>query len=643
MPAAVLCDGSPSALKAVELGGYPNFFIGPTDQLILIHAWSPVRQQHFLASQAAPVRSPSVPNGASSWKDSGTPQGAPGSAGSNPGATASAAAVTVGAIGSPGTGVLNSHIPPFPVTMSAAEAIRNAVSTLSSEVTDAQRSCLPVPLVLHHHLRSIKESRFLKDFLNYKLETTNLPPPSALAAKNEEEPRNPAGKGKATTRVGSGKLGREEAPPEPLTLAEVTLISASQTAEYVRQRAVHHKLNTVLLGVGNQGEGKLITMGHTAEAVLRQLHSDFYLYFIKSDGFTMRPTSTLIRYVVVVTVGNGSPPSPPPPPASLENSQRDGKEAVLQAQQEGMQGNQREGKHPSFTDEQDTGGGILFRSPAAQAGVVHVLETGSHASNIALLPPASVGQPAGNLTAAKVANPPLSAPFFPISPASHGVPTPPKPVDALQDGLSALRYALSRRRPGTKDTAAVLLVVEPQTDEEEVQRYASVLEQEIKLAEELGDSAGKKESVDKDADEKAKQEHTGGATAPIPEETKKSVPSTEEVAAAANTSEKGVSSSASSPAAGDVIGADVDSKSDELWPPVSICTLKGTKHLLHPTVWNSTPQVIKALQSRRVEFAVFAFSAPEPLIHAVLAHHKPHAIIVPSPSFGACAEEEIGL
>lgn len=642
MPAAVLCDGSPSALKAVELGGYPNFFIGPTDQLILIHAWSPVRQQFFLASQNAPVRSPSIPNGAVSWKDSGAPQGTPGGASSNPGATASSAAANGGAAGSPGAGVLNSHLPSVPVTTSAAEAMRNAVSSLSLEVTDAQRSRIPAPLVLHQHLRSIKESRFLKDFLNYKLETVNLPPPTSLAAKNEEEPRNQGGKGKTATRIGAAKVGKEEVPPEPLTLAEVTLISATQTAEYVRQRAVHHKLDTLLLGVGNQGEGKLITVGHTAEAVLRQLHSDFYLYFIKSEGFTMRPTSTLIRYVVVVTVGNGSPPAPPPP-SFLENSQRDGKEAVSQAQQEGIQGKQKEGHHPSFTDEQDNGGGILFRSPAAQVGVVHVLETGTHASTSAVPPSASSGQPAGNLLTAKVGNPHLSAPFLGLSSSSHVVPTPPKPVDALQDGLSALRYALSRRRPGTKDAAAVLLVVEPQTDEEEVQRYASVFEQEIERAAVVQDGAGKMEVADEEVNAKENQVHASDIIVPTTEERKKSAPLVEEVAAATNTSGQDVSSLAPSSAAGDAVVPEVDSKLDEFWPPVTICTLKGTKHLLHPTVWNTTPQVIKALQSRRVEFAVFAYTAPEPLIQAVLAHHKPHAIIVPSPSSGVCVEEEIGL
>lgn len=639
MPAAVLCDGAPSALKAVELGGYPNFFVSPTDQLILLHTSSPLRMQHFLATQNGSVLPPSAAaggtggSGAGQGKDSSPSQNTPAFASTTQPITTSASGVGSALGGAMATAATSIFLPPPVPLTSAAESIRNAMATITSEIPEWQRSCLPTPLTLYQHLHSIKESRFLKDFLNYKVETASLPLPSPAVPKPEEEPRNPGGRNKGSGRMSSVKPIREEAQPEPMTLEEVTFSTAFQTADYVRQRAVHHKLDTLLLGVGNQGEGKAITIGHTAEAVLQQLRSQFYLYFIKNEGFTLRPSSTLIRYVVIVTVKNGSPP-PPPPLLFIENGQSDGKDLHSFAPQEGGCSHSVSNEHTrsSLVDYQDSAAGGFFRSGGQhQPYVVHVLETGPHPSSLTmpLSSPNALqgGTAAGSPSKAATSAGPLHSPF--------GAPPPDSPsflqkrVDALEDGLAAVRYALARRRAGTRDAVGVLLVVEPQMEEMAVKQYVSAFEKEIQQAPVL---YGGTEKEEEEKESILKSENVTGTAGFVTPEKRLSLQSSEVIASVEKTKEGAFPSSTPLPTTEDGSPSDAGPKADELWPPVTICSLKVTKHLPNPTVWNSTPQVIKSLQQRRVEFAVFASSAPDPMVHAVLTHHKPHVVIVPPPS-----------
>lgn len=632
MPAAVLCDGAPSALKAVELGGYPNFFVSPTDQLILLHTWSPLRLHHLSASPNSGAVSPSAAGGAGSGREAVPTQNAAG-APSSPQPTASVAqGGTSASAGAPGAGVASTRLSlPSPITTSAAEAIRNAVGSISSEVIEAQRCCLPVPLALHNHLQSIKESRFLKDFLNYKLETASLPLPSVLSTKAEEEPRNPQGKGKTNTRLGSVKPAREEVQPEPLTLEEVTLLTASQTADYARQRAVHHQLDTLLLGVGNQNEGKTITLGHTAEAVLQNLRTQFYLYFIKNEGFTLRPTSTLIRYVVIVTVKNGSLPPPPP---LLDGTHGDGKDPVSFVQQDRLPVSGSERNH-SYASDGAEGAALPRPVVPNQPFVVHVLDTERRTSNFPNTLTSQNAVPGGGPISSSKGGTPAPFLHLPFPPTPFHDPSSPaqKVVDALEDGLSALRYALSRRRVGTRDAAAVLLVVEPQTEEEEVKRYVSAFEREIQHAPALQGSTGKEDDDEKEGSDVVKNANIPGTAPAVPLDNRKLLQASDELfKIEKKNGEEGLSSPIFPNASEEGNASDHSPKADELWPPVTICSLKVSKHLPNPTVWNSTAQVIKSLQQRRVEFAVLSSSAPHPISNAVLAHHKPHVIIVPSPS-----------
>lgn len=587
MPAIALCDGAPSALKAVEFGGFPNFFVGPTDQLILVHAWNPTRLMLYAGAtaQQAMMRDGGLPNGASAPSSpsyGGVMGGGP-------------------AIYGHGTG------------LGPAEAMRHAVSSITPEVLETQRQCLPVPYVLHAHVSAMRESKALKDFLNYKVETANVPCLSS-AAKQEEDKHGSKKLGPRT----SGKGGKEDVPPlkiqEP-TPEEITLTAASLTADYARQRAEHHNVDTMFLGVGNVVEGKAIKLGNTAEAVLRELKSRFFLYFIKNDGFTLRHTTALIRYVVVVTVGNGSPP-PPPPPAPEDE----------QAAIEGLPLN----AEPSIALS-TTGHPVSTNNNNATANSHQRLSEldGHHTSHHGRAGAASsLSVSAPNAGGASV--------MTVLHDASTSIPPPPPPpppkeVDALEDGLRAVRYALSRRRPGHKDAVAVLLVVEPQTtEEEEVQRYTKVFEEVINDAPDVSMTEEEKAAAAAETAAAGESPQEGGAASetPITDDSAAGTlpppPATEE-ATATTSAEAGPApaGTAATAAAGEV------SRMDEPWPAVSVFTFKSSKHVPQPTVWNSSQQVIKSLQQRKLEFAVMADSAPSPVMKTILSHNKPHVIIVP--------------
>lgn len=559
MPAIALCDGAPSSIKAADFAGFPNFFVGSTDQLILVHAWNPARQQLIAESVSQLTKE----------VNSSSPPSSP------------------SVLGNPS------------VQLGPHESMRLAIANVSPEVLETHKQCLPVPFVLHAHVTAIKESKVLKDVLNYKIETANVPFLTAAdAAKADEDNRNAR---KQLQRSSSTKSGvKEDLPPlkvqEP-TPEEITAMAATLTADYARQRAEHHKVNTIFMGIGNLVEGKAIKVGNTAEAVLRDLKERFYLYFIKNDGFTLRHTTTMIRYVVVVTVGNGSPP-PPPPPEETEEDQAAAEAAGQTKEKEKENAHGKDGKDHRRVSDADT-----------------------HASHSHLKhsPPPSV----------QFSNP-TSVMF--VEPSAEVTPPPPPPVkevNALADGLSAVRYALARRREGHKDAVAVLLVVEPQTSEEEVDSYRAIFEEEIAAAPDIS-GAKEEEAAAGDAAVPAATGEAGDVTAsvepsaPAPE----SAPSTENVAPVVPSLPDVSPAADGTPSPVPIPGVELV-KQDEVWPAVSVCTFKASKHVPQPTVWNSSQQIIKSLQQRKVEFAVFASSAPSPVMRTILSHNKPHVIVVP--------------
>eukprot|EP00796_Vickermania_ingenoplastis_P004864 gene4864-3485_t len=544
MPAAALCDGAPSALKAAEFAGFPSFFVGSTDQLILVHAWNPTRLLLFAGASAAQA-----------MRDGGV------SAPSSPsaGGVMSAAASGYG----------------------YQDLMAMAVASVSPEVVESQRQCLPVPYVLHAHIAAIKESKALKDFLNYKFETANVPYMSGPEVSKPDDDRP-----KKIPRASTARSTKEDIAPlkiqEP-TAEEITSTAAALTAAYVRQRADHHKVNTLFLGVGNVMEGKSIRMGNTAEAVLRDLKDRFYLYFIKNDGFTLRHTTSLIRYVVVVTVDNGSP-RPPPPPETEEQAGAGTGAAPLELAPSPTKGQGSHRLSDGDSTAHPSNGNHSKMSPPPSA------QLSNGASSVVIVDP--VGE----------VPPPVEQP--------------PK-VDALQDGLNAVRYALSRRRQGHKDAVAVLLVVEPQISEDLVNQYREVFEAEIAAA---PDVCGEKETDEVPAPEEGKPSEEPAQIPPAPPAPADPSPAP--------------------PEAPPEVVAEL-AKLDEAWPPVSICTFKASKHVPQPTVWDSSAQLIKGLQQKKLEFAVIAESAPPPVLKTVLCHNKPH-VIVPIPR-EVCADIKFSL
>lgn len=552
MPALVLCDGAPSAIKAVELAGFPDFFLSGTDQLILVHTCNASRQL---------LQAPTLVN------QSDTASKETGAAAAHGGSTPTMSPRT-------SASVARSSAP-----ATSTDAVHLAVSNITPEILETHKSFLPTPVVLHTHISAIKESKLLKDFLSYKFECTNVPfATQALKCAAEEELSLTARQAKksvaANSRPVTSKSLKDDSPglrAQMLSYEECIARASTDTALYARQRAEHHKVKTIFLGVGNSTDGKVIQMGATTDAVVRDLSSKYALYCIKNDGFTLRATTTLIRYVVIVVVGNGSPPATES--LVLENSEvpkiGEGEKSV---------------KSANFGGESDIAGGAPGNLPSEDPHTVTSRDS-------------------------------IELPQIAIT-----IPAPP-PVDALADGCAAVRYALSRRRSGSKDTVAVLLLAEPQESEENVKTYISAFEDLLSSAKGSKTDSNEvlKEVTSPENAEKPKDAPLTEATPPDGEPKEAAVEVEVKPAEPASTQQS------SPPAA-------PESRIDEPWPPVSVCTFKTSKHVPLPTVWNSSGQIIKSLQQRKLEFAVVPSSAPPPIIKTVLSHNKPHVIIVP-PSF----------
>jgi len=222
MPVVVLCDGAPASLKATEFAGFPNFFINSTDQMILVHSWNAARLAK--SETGLTMRESPSANG-----EGGSP---------------------------PATSFF--HGPPT----TPSEAARQAVSRISPETLELQRQCLPVPYVINAHISLIKESKTLKDFLNYKLEISSTP---INDTKSDDEIR---GK-KAGVRSSAGnsrptKDGIPPLKPQELSIEEMDAAAGTYCSEYALQRAEHHKADTVCLGVGNTMSGKVLRIGAPA-------------------------------------------------------------------------------------------------------------------------------------------------------------------------------------------------------------------------------------------------------------------------------------------------------------------------------------------------------------------------------------------
>ncbi|RNF25845.1 uncharacterized protein Tco025E_01888 [Trypanosoma conorhini] len=238
MPVVVMCDGAPASLKAIGWAAVPGNLTRQHEgeQLILVHAWSRDAVQRPSQFREPPERPPSLDDAPS----------------------------------------LNR---------------------------------LPLSQVVKGTLEAITENKLTRDTLNYKLETMLLGdpvlhvafPPAALPTQAS-----------AKASLAKKELAAQQ-QQQTVTQTDAEIEAAAREAEqeaaqsratnialYAKERALHHHAKAILLGAGNSMDGKSILLGLVAKTVLRELRQQSVLWFIKNNGCTMRPTTAMVRYVVVL-------------------------------------------------------------------------------------------------------------------------------------------------------------------------------------------------------------------------------------------------------------------------------------------------------------------------------------------------------
>lgn len=356
MNVLVMSDGSAAATKAIELAGIPGGPLMPSHekaQLIIAHMWektpafgavfSPDAVDGGAAGGAGGVdyaaASTTTANAAAAVVDPGNSSN--GCAGGN----ITKAPQTVEAAVRAAVQTANASLNAFSIanekgggggnhTSSAGAADTGAAAGSPSKPAAAMLSQqLPVVFVLQRALQAIHESKTLKDSLNYRVETSVQPPPppsasqqaeaaAAAAALAEAEAMTPRSKGarqKAFTSrqqqqqpqvaaadpaaaAGDAAASAESAAAERAELQRLLSYRATGIVQYAAERATHHSARAIVLGVGATQEGKTIAVGSVASEALRSLSPGHLLFFVKADGFTLRPNTAAVRYVVVVPV-----------------------------------------------------------------------------------------------------------------------------------------------------------------------------------------------------------------------------------------------------------------------------------------------------------------------------------------------------
>ncbi|ESL09767.1 hypothetical protein TRSC58_02508 [Trypanosoma rangeli SC58] len=241
MTVVVMCDGAPASLKAVEWAAVPGNLMRQHDgeQLILVHAWS----RYAAPRPTQPKESLDKPS-----------------------------------------------------TLDDAHSLNR----------------LPLSQVVKGTLEAITESKVTRDTLNYKLETMILAGPDPPLAFLPAAPATQVSAKATFTKKELAMQQKQQQRQTPMpadseveaTAREVEKEEAQSRATavalYAKERALHHHANTILLGAGNSMDGKSILLGLVAKTVLRELRQTNFLWFIKNNGRAMRPTTAMIRYVVVL-------------------------------------------------------------------------------------------------------------------------------------------------------------------------------------------------------------------------------------------------------------------------------------------------------------------------------------------------------
>ncbi|RNF10618.1 hypothetical protein TraAM80_01434 [Trypanosoma rangeli] len=242
MTVVVMCDGAPASLKAAGWAAVPGNLMRQHDgeQLILVHAWSRDAALRPTQSRESPDK---------------------------------------------------------PLPLDDAHSLNR----------------LPLSQVVKGTLETITESKVTRDTLNYKLETMILADPVphltflSAAPMSQVSAKAPLTKKELAVQQKQQQQQQTSMPTDSEVEAvardaekEEAQSRATAIALYAKERALHHHAKTILLGAGNSMDGKSILLGLVAKTVLRDLRQTNILWFIKNNGRAMRPTTAMVRYVVVL-------------------------------------------------------------------------------------------------------------------------------------------------------------------------------------------------------------------------------------------------------------------------------------------------------------------------------------------------------
>ncbi|EPY21768.1 hypothetical protein AGDE_13798 [Angomonas deanei] len=166
---------------------------------------------------------------------------------------------------------------------------------------------MSLPLVMQSAMTVITENKYLRDTLQYKMETEMLPPLVTSAApvpppgggilSPKAAPAKAKGKAPEVSTVTPEEL-EEQRVKEAEQLNELKKQRGLKIVQYAAQRAQHHHCSTLVLGAGNTVEGKNVLMGTVCAAALAELSRQYVLYIMKQDGLSLRPTTTKVRQMV---------------------------------------------------------------------------------------------------------------------------------------------------------------------------------------------------------------------------------------------------------------------------------------------------------------------------------------------------------
>lgn len=562
-----MCDGAASSIKALEFTAFPGMLLPKHEgtQLIITHMWE---RSALLASTAPGVTSAVVP----------APQATGSVMLSSPPLLPSGA--------------------PLP---SCNDLVRTAAACTAPDAAVVfEPTSLPSFYAVYRVLQVIQENKLTKHTLNFKLETSALVLPAALEGAADEDATkssSPAGVTKggkaahghatpASTATGVRATGKHNAvggseavssvgepaerSPEPiLAMGQQKIERAGVIVDYAAQRAAHHGATIIALGAGNGMDGKNVKVGAVARQAVQTLGGSHVLYVMKADGFTLRPSTAVVQYTVLVCLGQ----PPEPRTAPLET-------AVTSA-----------------TRSKDGEADVLPQQPLEEPTTA-----AATTATTASLPTTGTSELAASDD--QSTRPPI-----------------PAPVDSLAAGLTAARYALKCRRPSTRDYVNVVLVVDPTVAEAELATYTESFTALLQQAEPMEGSPAS-------APPTQNGEPPTGARPPSADGQPPGATGDAAIEDSPSRTEA-VATVEPSQAAEGTETSELPVAVEAVWPTVQTCAVRPTKQNANPTVYNAAAQVVKFIQPRKSDFVVVANNSPLPLHEAVMGMMRPHVLVVP--------------